>query len=89
MPDVTAELPDAVSGTGSADSESNGGDAMAALDQDSFLHWKEHLYKSAQRMSDGADFVTEAIRTNYMEGKVGYRESIAMTNLPPVKAPGT
>jgi hypothetical protein len=59
---------------------------MAALDENSFLHWKEQLYKSAQRMSDGADFVTEQGRLGMLEGKVGMRESVAMRNIPPIAA---
>lgn len=59
---------------------------MAALDENSFLHWKEHLYKSTQRMSDGADFVTEQGRMGMLEGKMGVRETVGLRNVPPVAA---
>ena len=62
---------------------------MAALDPDSALHWKEHLYKSAQRQSDSSDFFSDALRSQHLEGKVGMRESVAIRNLPPNRDPAT
>ena len=63
--------------------EPRSNNSMAALDSDSYLHWKEHLYKSAQRQSDSADFFSDALRSQHLEGKVGMRESVAIRNLPP------
>ena len=62
---------------------------MAALDSDSALHWKEHLYKSAQRQSDSADFFSNSLSSQHLEGKVGMRESVAVRNLPPNRDPAT
>lgn len=81
-----ANYPDAVSGTGPADSEQPPileNDDMAELDKDSFLHWKEKAYAIADREQAGAGFASESLRLGFMEGKVGFRESIAMKNLPP------
>jgi hypothetical protein len=65
------------------EAESGSNKSMAALDSDSYLHWKEHLYKSGQRQSDSADFFSDALRSQHLEGKVGMRESVAIRNLPP------
>jgi hypothetical protein len=59
---------------------------MAKLDEDSMLHWKEQLYKTAQAANDGHTFVMEQGRLNFLEGKVGLRESIALKNVPPINA---
>jgi hypothetical protein len=64
-------------------------DDMASLDENSYLHWKEDLYNHAAQRREGAEFFVEALRSAYMEGKVGYRESLALMNNPPSRAPGS
>lgn len=64
-------------------------DTMPALDQDSFLHWKENLYNQRASAGEGHQFFIEALRSGHLEGKMGMRESIAARNLPPVAADGS
>ena len=57
---------------------------MAQLDTDSMLHWKEKMYNQSQSQADGHQFLVEAQRAGFLEGKIGLRESIALKNVPPV-----
>lgn len=62
---------------------------MASLDDNSSLIWKEKLYSQDQSRADGHQFAIESLRLSYMEGKVGYRESVALMNNPPTRLPGS
>lgn len=58
---------------------------MATLDEMSSQHWKEKLWSQDQSRADGHQFLIEAQRAGFLEGKMGLRESIAASNLPPVR----
>ena len=49
-----------------------------ALPAEDYAYWKSDLLDSRARSRDGINFLLESLRASYMEGKVGYRESLAI-----------
>ena len=57
--------------------------AQTTLDDASNEFWREDLRNEAASRREGARFWTDAMRSAFIEGKVGLRESVAMKNIPP------
>ena len=56
------------------------------LDSASNGYWIEDMRNESAARREGARFWTDAQRSQFIEGKIGMRESIALKNVPPIAA---
>ena len=53
-------------------------DAVIGLPADDYGHWKNDMFGQRAQARGGETFLMESLRFNYMEGKVGFREALAV-----------
>ena len=53
-------------------------EATTPLPSEDYSYWKSDLFAGRSRARDGADLCAEAMRLGFQEGKVGYREALAV-----------
>lgn len=49
-----------------------------ALPADDYGMWKNRMFAQADRETQGMGYALEALRLGFQEGKVGYREALAV-----------
>jgi len=52
--------------------------ATTSLPNEDYAFWKSDLFNSRSMARDGVQYALEALRLGFQEGKVGYRESLAI-----------
>lgn len=61
-----------------------GGESMAELDANGYLHWKEKMYSESHSGDQDNRFFVDALKSGFIEGKMGARELVFSRNVPPV-----